>query len=147
MENAEENCESEASSGVRVAHADSGAASAVAAESAGSPCAPAALRSRFESMFLGDGELPRPSGDDPAVSECTCGLIVDVRTVVGELWRERKDDIVVACAPTQVDEMDALAWALADTLRGGALLHPDDTNRLGKRVATKAKSVQQEARS
>ena len=62
-----------------------------------------------------------------------------VRTVVGELWRERKDDIVAACAPTQVDEMDILACALADVLRGGALVHSDDRNLLGKRISSKAK--------
>lgn len=129
---------------VRAALDDSRAASVSAFESTGSTCEPAALRSRFERMFLGDGELPRSSGDDPAASECTCGLIVDVRAVISELWGERKHDIVAACAPTAIDEMDALAWALADTLRGGALLHPADTNRLGKRVASKAKSVQQE---
>ena len=129
---------------VRAAHDDSSAASVKASESASSTCEPAALRLRFERMFLGQGELPRPSGDAPAASECTCGLILDVRTVIGELWNERKQDIVAACAPTAIDEMDTLAWALADALRGGPLLHPADTNRLGKRVASKAKSVDHE---
>ena len=124
----------------------------VGAESAVGLCATAALRSRYEGMFLGDGERPRPSGGDAAATECTGGLTLDVRKVVGDLWRDRRDDIIAACkgyihrsdGSTSIDEMDVLAWAIADTLRGGALLHADDTNKLGKRVAAKAKSVQQE---
>ena len=102
------------------------------------------MRDRAERMLLGDGERPRPSGDAPVAGGCTAGLILDVRTVINELWRARRSEIIAACHPTQIDEMDALAWVLTDVLRGGALLHPSVTNGLGKRVDSKAKSIQKE---
>jgi hypothetical protein len=45
-----------------------------------------------------------------------------------------------ACAPALVDEVDVLAYLIADAL-GRPILHPDDTNAVGKRVASCAKRV------
>ena len=124
------------------AHAPAeGAAASAAGAAADGPCAPAALHARVVSMFLGPGRRPRPSGELPATSSCTGGFVLDLRGAVGRLWDDAQDAIKSACAPTPVDEMDVLAWAAADALRGGALLHPTVTNLFGKRLASKAKAV------
>lgn len=60
-----------------------------------------------------------------------------MREVAGDLWKDREDDVKQAFAPADVDEMDLLAYLAADSL-GRPLLHPDDTNALGKRVAMQA---------
>ena len=104
------------------------------------------LLGRVMKMFLGDGDRPRSSGDLLFTQKCTNGLIIDVRTVVSKLWRDSQDEIKRRCISWQkdglIDKMDVLAMALNDALRGGALLHKDDTNLFGKRIAQRAKVVQ-----
>jgi len=73
----------------------------------------------------------------PVACQATNGLVVDLRRAVFEVWKARKDDIIAVCAPHVptglVDEMDLIGWLIADAL-GQPLLHPDDTNAVGKRV-------------
>ena len=98
-------------------------------------------------MLLGDGERPRATGWGRAVAKCTIGFLLVVRAVVRQLWEAREDDIKAKCAafmPTGlIDEMDVLAFVLADAL-GQPLLHPDDTNLFGKRIATRATRAQKD---
>ena len=102
------------------------------------------LRVRAEHMLLGDGERPRASGMAPVAPQATNVLVLDLRDAVSAPWKARADGIKASCAPSVpaglVDEMDVLGWLTADAL-GRPLLHPDDTNAVGKRVATQAGRV------
>ena len=105
-------------------------------------------------MLLGEGERPRASGMQPAAAQATNGLMIDLRHAAAQLWASSADAIKAACGPHMpsglVDEYDVLAWLTADAL-GRPLLHPDDTNRVGKRIAAQAarveKKLQAEAES
>ena len=105
-------------------------------------------------MLLGEGERPRASGMQPAAAQATNGLVIDLRHAAAQLWASSADAIKAACGPHMpsglVDEYDVLAWLTADAL-GRPLLHPDDTNRVGKRIAAQAarveKKLQAEAES
>ena len=99
-----------------------------------------ALRTRLLTMMLGTGERPMASGLDAVATAGTFGLVVAVRDVVSKLWATQRDDIIAACAPQLIDEIDVLAYLMADAL-GRPLLHPDDTNAVGKRIASCALRV------
>ena len=77
------------------------------------------LGSRAEFMPLGDGERPRPTHWVRAVAECTIGFLLVVHAVVRQLWKDREDDIIRACAahmPTGcIDEMDVLALVVSSS--------------------------------
>ena len=88
-------------------------------------------------MIFGDGERPRASGLDRAADRATAGFVVAVRAAAGALWVAREDAVKRTLAPLQVDEVDVIAYLVADAL-GRPLLHPDDCNALGKRVLTQA---------
>ena len=111
--------------------------------------AAAALRARAESMLMGAGKRPVASGMEPAASKATNGLIIELRRAAAELWEARADAIKASCAPHVptglVDEMDVLAWLTADAL-GHPLLHADDTNTVGKRVAAHAMRAEHKLR-
>ena len=96
-------------------------------------------------MLIGDGERPRRSGLDGIIGSCTNQLVVAARRVVRELWEAHEDDIRRSCRPHLpiglIDEMDVLAYVLADAL-GRPLPHPDDTNKFGKKVAMQAARVE-----
>ena len=100
-------------------------------------CSLQALIERLERMIFGDGERPRASGLEKAESKATAAFVVAVRAAAGKLWLDREDDVKRALAPLQVDEVDCIAYLVADAL-GRPLLHPDDRNALGKRVLTQA---------
>ena len=103
------------------------------------------IRDRVLRMLIGDGERPRRSGLDGIPGSCTNRLVVAARRVVRELWEAHEDDIRRSCSPHLptglIDEMDVLAYVLADAL-GRAILHPDDTNKFGKKVAMQAARVE-----
>ena len=100
-------------------------------------------------MLLGAGERPRASGMQPAAAQATNGLVIDVRHAVAQLWASNADAIKAACGPHVptglVDEIDVLAWLTADVL-GRPLLHADDTNAVGKRIAAHASRVEKRLR-
>jgi hypothetical protein len=96
-----------------------------------------ALRKRLESMLFGDGERPRASGLGGVVEQATNALMVDLREAAGDLWRDREDDIKSSVSLEYIDEIDTIAYLAADA-HGRPLLHPDDTNGVGKRVASQA---------
>ena len=104
---------------------------------------PDSIRDRILLMLFGDGEKPRASRLNGVTSPCTNRLVVVVRRVVNQLWKAREHDIRRSCGPYLptglIDEVDVLAYAVADVL-GRPLLHPDDTNLFGKRVATHRRS-------
>ena len=95
--------------------------------------------------MLGQGKRPVASEMGPAAPAATNGLAIDLRRAVADVWDARCDAIRVACAPHvptgRVDEMDMLAWLTADALNH-PLLHADDTNAVGKRVAAHAARVE-----
>jgi len=95
-------------------------------------------------MLILTDEGPKASGLNHATDECTDGFIDSVRKAVRDFWERRSTEVKRACAfhmPLgSIDEMDVLAFVLADAL-GQPLLHPDDTNKFGKRVASKAARV------
>jgi hypothetical protein len=99
-----------------------------------------ALKTRAEAMLLGEGERPAASRIDAVAEEATLGLVLAVRGVVAKLWADRQDDIKPSCAPALIDEVDVIAYVIADAL-GRPVLHPDDTNGVGKRVDSCAKRV------
>ena len=103
------------------------------------------LRVRAEHMLLGNGERPRASGMAAVAPQAINALVLDLRDAVSASWKARADGIKASCAPNVptglVDEMDVLGWLTADAL-GRPLLHPDDTNAVGKRVATQAGRVE-----
>ena len=96
-------------------------------------------------MLLGSGERPRASGMQPAAAQATNGLVIDLRHATAQLWASSADAIKAACGPHVptglVDEIDVLAWLTADAL-GRPLLHHDDTNVVGKRIAAQAARVE-----
>ena len=96
-------------------------------------------------MLLGEGERPRASGMQPAATQATNGLVIDLRHATAQLWASSADAIKAACGPHVptglVDEIDVLAWLTADAL-GRPLLHHDDTNVVGKRIAAQAARVE-----
>ncbi|MGY9050517.1 MAG: hypothetical protein ACKVKF_26730 [Rhodobacterales bacterium] len=100
-------------------------------------------------MLLGAGKRPVASGMEPAASQATNGLIIELRRAAAELWEARAEAIKASCAPHvptgRVDEMDVLAWLTADAL-GHPLLHADDTNPVGKRVAAHATRAERKLR-
>jgi hypothetical protein len=100
-------------------------------------CSLHALIKRLERMLFGDGDLPRASGLDGVTLNPTVGFVDAVRMAAGKLWEAHEDDIKRDLAPLQVDEVDCIAYLVADAL-GRPLLHPDDRNALGKRVLTQA---------
>ena len=103
------------------------------------------IRDRVLRMLIGNGERPRRSGLEGIPGSCTNRLVVAARRVVRELWEAHEDDIRRSCRPHLpiglIDEMDVLAYVLADAL-GRAILHPDDTNKFGKKVAMQAARVE-----
>ena len=103
------------------------------ATTASTPIDLSALLVRCVAMLLGEGEHPFASGIPAIASEPTYALVLAVRDVVGKLWEDQQGDIKAACAPLLIDEVDVLAYVIADAL-GRPLLHPDDTNAVGKRV-------------
>ena len=100
-------------------------------------------------MLLGSGERPRASGMQPTADQATNGLVLDVRHTVAQLWASSADAVKAACGPHVptglVDEIDVLAWLTADVL-GRPLLHADDTNAVGKRIAAHASRVEKRLR-
>ena len=96
-------------------------------------------------MLLGEGERPRASGMQPAAAQATNGLVIDLRHATAQLWASSASAIKAACGPHVptglVDEIDVLAWLTADAL-GRPLLHHDDTNVVGKRIAAQAARVE-----
>jgi hypothetical protein len=102
-----------------------------------------ALKERAERMLLGDGEQPVVSGIAAVAGEATIGLVVAVRGVVETLWAARQDGIKAACAPTLIDEVDVLAYLIADAL-GRPLLSRAYTNDVGRRVHSCAARVRSE---
>jgi hypothetical protein len=103
-------------------------------------CSEESVGSRAQAVLLGDGERPRATYWGRAVTEVTNGFILRFRHAISKFWAARANDVKRACAegmPTGlIDEYDVLAFVLADAL-GQPLLHPDDTNKFGKRVASK----------
>ena len=102
-------------------------------------CSKEALRKRLERMLLGEGERPRASSFGKAFETANISVMATIREAAGDLWRDREADIKAAVAPWRglIDEIDTIAYLAADA-HGQPLLHPDDTNRLGKRVASQA---------
>lgn len=98
-----------------------------------------ALRTRAEKMLLGRGERPIASRIDKVATEATYGLVIAVSDVASQLWQARQDDIKAACARL-IDEVDVMAYLMADTM-GRPLMHYEDTNAVGKRIAITAKRV------
>jgi hypothetical protein len=96
-----------------------------------------ALRERLEHMVFGDGQRPMSSGLGAALETPTNAFVVDVRAAAGALWNDREGAIRASVAPALIDEVDLIAYLFADAL-GRPLLHPDDTNLLGKRVLSRA---------
>ena len=94
---------------------------------------------------MGEGKRPVASEMGPAAAAATNGLMIDLRCAVADVWGHSSDAIRAACAPHvptgQVDEMDVLAWLTSDAL-DHPLLHADDTNAVGKRVAAHAARVE-----
>ena len=107
---------------------------------------PTVLRARAERMFIGEGERPVASGSQPVAEQATNGLVIALRAAVSELWMVKAGAIQASCQPHVptglVDEMDVLGWLTADAL-GHPLLHADDTNGVGKRIASQALRVEQ----
>ena len=103
------------------------------------------MGSRPEEMFLGNGERPRATGWGRAVPQFNNAFIIELRGVVAKFWEARADDVRRACAagmPTGViDEMDVLAFVTVDAL-GRPLLHADDANKFGKKVASKVSRLE-----
>jgi hypothetical protein len=103
------------------------------------------IRDRLLRMLIGEGERHRRSGLDSVIGQCTNRFIVTVRRVVTDVWKARETDIRRSCGPHLptglIDEMDVLAYVLADAL-GRPLLHHDDTNKFGKKVAMQATRVE-----
>eukprot|EP00964_Phaeocystis_antarctica_P001905 scaffold998_cov33-Phaeocystis_antarctica.AAC.1 len=100
-------------------------------------------------LVVSSGERPRTSGMQPAAVQMTNGLVLDVRHAVAQLWASSADAVKAACGPHVptglVDEIDVLAWLTADVL-GRPLLHADDTNAVGKRIAAHASRVEKRLR-
>ena len=105
--------------------------------SAAEPFSKEAARKRLERMVFGDRECPRASGLDRATDKQSAAFMVAVREGAGDLWSDREDDVKRAFAPALIDEVDLVAYLAADGL-GRPLMHPDDTNALGKRALTQA---------
>ena len=103
------------------------------------------LRKRAETMLLGTGERSVASGIAAVASEGTYGLVIAVRGAASKLWDDRQDEIKAACAPQLIDDIDVTAYLIADAL-GRPLMHADDTNAVGKRIATTAKRVRKAGR-
>ena len=100
-----------------------------------------AAQARTAHTLLGTPKTPSATGGPLAGKQCADGHIVDLREVVGKIWKDHAHAIVEAWRPTQIDEMDALAWVAADAFREGPQLHPSVTNKFGKRLATRATAV------
>ena len=85
----------------------------------------------------------------PAATQIPNGLVLDVRHAVAQLWASSADTVKAACGPHVptglVDEIDVLSWLTADVL-GRPLLHADDTNAVGKRIAAHASRVEKRLR-
>ena len=67
------------------------------------------------------------------------------RPALGQQRRRRQSSLRTARATGLVDEIDVLSWLTADVL-GRPLLHADDTNAVGKRIAAHASRVEKRLR-
>ena len=109
-------------------------------------CSEQSVGSRAEQMLLGGGERPRATGWGRAVPEFNNGLIIELRCGVQKFWEARADDVRRACEAGMpmgyIDEMDVLAFVTVDAL-GQPLLHPDDANKFGKKVASKVARLEE----
>ena len=94
----------------------------------------AALKERAESMFLRGESAPLASGHPPAAAEATYQLVIDVNTVVRELWSDHSDAIKRRCAPEMpkglIAMQEVFGFVLADAL-GRPLLPADRAMRVG----------------
>eukprot|EP00966_Prymnesium_polylepis_P227648 5268488-Prymnesium_polylepis.1 len=106
-------------------------------------CTAAALRKRLDIMLGEDGECPRPSGLGRCAEAPTSAWVIAARDAVSEedngFWRLHSAAVKARCAPKAVDEMDVLGFLGAEMFGpGGALLHHDDANGVGKRMQVQA---------
>ena len=86
-------------------------------------------------MLLGAGDGPTASGDPPAASSATCGLVLAVKEVVDGLWEEHAAEIKRRCAPSMpkglIDRQEVFGFVLADAL-GRPLLPPEEARNVGQ---------------
>ena len=75
-----------------------------------------ALQMRLVSMFTGEDERPRASGEPRAISQATNGLILDANEAVKSFWKARKNEIRSCCAPARIDQEEIRGYLLADVL-------------------------------
>jgi len=80
--------------------------------------AAAALRARAESMLLGAGKRPIASGMEPAASQATNGLIIELRRAAAELWEARAEAIKASCAPHASHMIRMLRLCVVSLMRG-----------------------------
>ena len=98
-------------------------------------CSVPALHQRAERMLLGAGDGPTASGDPPAASSATYGLVLAVKEVVDGLWEEHAAEIKRRCAPSMpkglIDRQEVFGFVLADAL-GRPLLPPEEAGKVGQ---------------
>ena len=78
------------------------------------------IHRRLRKMFLLESGTPKATGDGPAMTEVTAGVLIDVVKAVGDFFKEHDDGKVFR---GWVDKQQARGWVLAD-LRGCPLLEP-----------------------
>ena len=78
------------------------------------------IHRRLRKMFLLESGTPKATGDGPAMTEVTAGILIDVVKAVGDFFKEHDDGKVFR---GWVDKQQARGWVLAD-LRGCPLLEP-----------------------
>jgi hypothetical protein len=72
------------------------------------------IHRRLRKMFLLESGTPKATGDGPAMTEVTAGVLIDVVKAVGDFFKEHDDGKVFR---GWVDKQQARGWVLAD-LRG-----------------------------
>ena len=91
-------------------------------------CTADALHERAARIVLGDGDVPKRSGDRPAALEATVAFVLAVKTAVSDLWKARMDEIKARCRPSLpppglIDEQEVFGYVLADALGRPLLPH------------------------
>ena len=101
-----------------------------------------ALAERLVSVLSQSGSFPAPSGQPPAATDMTVGMLQAIDVAVEQVWQTRKADLPKESAL----KPKAYAWLAAD-LMGDPFLPPEPAVKLGKVIQTRAAALHREQKA
>jgi hypothetical protein len=88
------------------------------------------VAARARAMFLGGAGHPRRSGERPIATEATYDLVFLAKTVVLELFEQRRSEVRMVSETARLDQEEAVAYLLGDLLDYELL--PEEARPIGK---------------